>query len=55
MSLSPDDDLLAEIISRRENECNPPWPCSEWDYTEWEEAIDEYRRRKNERFNMGLF
>lgn len=32
---------LEEIIRRREKETSPPWPREKWDYTEWEEALDE--------------
>lgn len=41
------DEIFEEILSRRENETDPPWPRKDWDYTEWEEALQELKERTN--------
>lgn len=46
MKLLPEDRLWAEIVKRRETLSDGSrWPISKWDYTEWDEALQEYRQR----------
>lgn len=40
-----DEEKLEEIIQRRENG-KVFWSRARWDYTEWEEALDELRAWK---------
>lgn len=37
------EEITEMVLRRRETEGNRPWPRTQWDYTEWEEAFDEIR------------
>jgi hypothetical protein len=44
MTKEEKDNLLESIIVRKENEFSF-WSRKDWDYTEWEEAYDEFRNK----------
>lgn len=36
-----DEEITEMVLRRREMEDSQPWPRTQWDYTEWEEALQE--------------